>query len=447
MKSWMLELGRTRWRLYASDDGDTPLAEDAFTDNDLAAQAENVLSALTFHGCLGEPFVLALESNWCLATTLTVNKSQELRNRQTLLYRFEELIPWSIEDCVCDYKTSGAKALMVAAPCNPLAEFLSRLEQRGANIQSIIPIALLAAISHIRRGDWPREHTIALHEGNTIDLVSFDTRQPVSWSWFSCTSDTLSAELAHSALATGSKISLMRYGLNDSALTKLKRSGMVDVLKTGAEAPARSTLALTAAEKVLSGQWDAPVDLKQGAFGRSRGNRALRRFSFALQSALALLLLATALVLFHRGHIAGRQSDLLTAQQTEEFKKLFPNMKVPTGIRSRLESELAKLKGLQGDESSLPSIEPAATLLHRTLSALPTDRRFRLHEVRIEEGRLYIDGEVRDHSDAEAIALQLRAQGFDVPPSRTQRLDDRRVSLRITGKLTQPNTVALRNAN
>jgi hypothetical protein len=81
------------------------------------------------------------------------------------------------------------------------------------------------------------------------------------------------------------------------------------------------------------------------------------------------------------------------------------------------------------------------------LAALPSDRRFRLLEIRIEDGRLYLDGEVREHSDAEALSQLLRSQGIDVPAPRTQRLDDRRVSLRITGTLAPTGTLALRKGD
>jgi hypothetical protein len=159
---------------------------------------------------------------------------------------------------------------------------------------------------------------------------------------------------------------------------------------------------------------------------------------------MVVLLVSTTSVLLYRGCAAGRDAALLTAGQVEVFREIFPNTKVPVGIKSRLESELAKLKGLQGDDSSLPAAVSAVTMLHEMLAALPTDRRFQLLEIRIEEGRLYLDGEVIAHGDAEAIAQRLRAGGFEVAPPRTQRLDEKRVSLRITGTLPPFDRLAAR---
>jgi type II secretory pathway component PulL len=147
------------------------------------------------------------------------------------------------------------------------------------------------------------------------------------------------------------------------------------------------------------------------------------------------LLLTITVTFLYRGYRADREADQVASQQAEVFRSVFPNAKVPVGIAGRLKSELAKLKGLRGDGEMLPDNVAATMVLHRLLSALPTDRRFRFLEIRIEAGRLYLDGEVCEHGDAEAIAQRLRGEGFQVIPPKTQRLDGERVTLRISGHL------------
>jgi hypothetical protein len=149
-------------------------------------------------------------------------------------------------------------------------------------------------------------------------------------------------------------------------------------------------------------------------------------------------------VLVYRGHTAEREAVAWQSKQAEIFRSVLPNTKVPVGMKSRLESELSKLKGLQGVGVSLQETESATKVMHRMLAAMPTDRRFQLLEIRIEEGRLYLDGEVIEHGDAELIVQRLRAGGFEVASPRTQRLDDKRVALRITGTLPQPDRLAAR---
>src|SRR5262245_21727927 len=124
MAAWMLELDSASWRLYL--DGVNPFAPVAihqFADAELAGQPAIIREALTAHNYFGEPIMLAVGSNWCLATTLSVNRRHELRDRQTMLYRLEEWMPWEAEDSVVDYLASGNKALMVAVHKSPLGDF------------------------------------------------------------------------------------------------------------------------------------------------------------------------------------------------------------------------------------------------------------------------------------------------------------------------------------
>jgi hypothetical protein len=144
-------------------------------------------------------------------------------------------------------------------------------------------------------------------------------------------------------------------------------------------------------------------------------------------------LLALTLALGARGYRYSVLADELMGQEAQVFQEIFPNRAVPIVIRSRLESELTQLRGVRGDTKDLPHIPLALPLVAELLEAMPADRRFRLEEIRVEDGQLYLDGEVREHSDAEAIAELLRTRGFKLPSPHTHRLDQKRVSFRITG--------------
>ena len=160
--------------------------------------------------------------------------------------------------------------------------------------------------------------------------------------------------------------------------------------------------------------------------------------------AAAVLAACTIGSLLYRGAAVRRQSLEVGSQQSAIFKSVFPNAKVPVGIATRLRSELAKLQGLKGEDGTLPERTSAIVILERLLKAVPTDKRFRLLEIRMEEGRLYLDGETREHSDAESIAQRLRGEGFVVAPPKSQRLDDQRISLRITGTMASGGKNATR---
>jgi type II secretory pathway component PulL len=430
----MLELGPTGWRLLARrEDACAEVAAQGFAEGELAAQAEPIQSALAADGYRGEPLVIALRSTWCLAATLPIDRPQDLRNRQTMAYRLEEWIPWGAEEFVADFVGSGGTALAVAVECDPLAMLLARLDETGVATGGIVPAALLAAAAHLESEERPTEHMLLLATHDGCDLVRIVDDQPTRWSWLPAGSAALGQELTQLALETGQPLHVIGYGGEQENHQELRRLDAVACVTT----PDASVdaLAIGAADKIIRGGIEAFVDLVRGPFGRRRKNSALRRYAAALQAGAAILLLTTTAVLSYRGQASERLAELAAARQADVFREVFPNSKVPVGVRSRLESELTKLQGLQGSDAALPESKSAITLLHRLLSSLPTDRRFRLLEIRIEQGRLYLDGEVRAHSDAEAIALRLRAKGLEVSSPRTQRIDNQRVSLRITGSL------------
>jgi hypothetical protein len=334
----------------------------------------------------------------------------------------------------------------VAARDEPLACIFAQLEKLGVQVQSILPKALLAAAEHLRCEDWPEQHIVAFQQQGWIDILFIDAAVPVTWCSFPADGMALGCEVRRSVVESGRSLPFVSYGLDEAP------AGISELVKANVirSQPVTNVtydeLALEAADRILHGELDAPLELRRDAFGRKRGHTALRRYAVALQLAGAVLLLVTAGTFLYRGRVASREADHVAAREVEAFRRVFPNTKVPVGIRGRLESELAKLKGLQGDETSLPNSVSATKILHGLLAALPTDHRFRLLEIRIEDGRLYLDGEVRDHGDAELIAQRLRAGGLEVASPRTQRVDDKRISLRVTGTMTPGVKIASRKS-
>jgi hypothetical protein len=59
-------------------------------------------------------------------------------------------------------------------------------------------------------------------------------------------------------------------------------------------------------------------------------------------------------------------------------------------------------------------------------------------ELRLDGGRLYLDGQVRHHTDADRIAAGLRQRGgLTVDPPRTQNLRDAGVGFTLTAAIPQ----------
>ena len=440
--TWIIELGRTSWRLHASDAATDATSAGSFAESELLAEVEKIWAILSSSGYRGEPVVVALASCWCLTATLDVNRPRELRDRKTMLYRFEECIPWSAEEIVVDYIKNAHNAMLVAVPASPLADFFRQLETSGIVIQSISPLAILAATEHIDAHQVVQAHLVACEHGGLVDLVSIDAGHLQDWSSIPSCSGGLVGELRQRAITAGGYRQLIGYALSDATISELKAADALFVEQDSLSAASVVDLLKASATKISSGTRGASIEFKRDAFGRSGAHVALRPYALALHGAVACLVIAVTAALFYRGVAASREAQALSAQQVEIYRQVFPNTKVPVGVKTRLESELIKLQGLIGNDATLQDTPSAALLLRELLTALPTDRRFILHEIRAEEGRLYLDGEVREHGDAELISQRLRTRGFEVSSPRTQRLDEKRVALRVTATRQAPVRLA-----
>lgn len=445
--TWMLELDRTIWRLHVCcDDGESQTVEKEFAASDLPAQAQQIHDDLAASGYRGEPIVVALASSLTLGATLAVDRPQDFRDRPTMMFRLEECIPWSAEDFVGDFIRAGDKAVFVAAAAEPLAAFFAQLEKLGIFVQSILPKALLAAAEHFRSGEWPAQYILAFSQQAWVDLLLIDSGKPVTLLSMPANGPSLGNEMRKLVTDYGFALPLVSCDF-DERLSSVNELTAADFIASHTKlSESYDALTLAAAKRVVRGEMESPVELKRAAFGRTRGHTALRPYKAVLHAAVGTVFLIVAVALLWRAHVASREVNLFGAREVEAFRRIFPNTKVPVGIRGRLESELAKLKGLQGGDTSLTSSVSAITTLHGLLSALPPDRRFRVLEIRIEDGRLYVDAEVREHGDAELIAQRLRSAGFEIASPRTQRVDDKRVSLRITGTRTPTVKLASRKS-
>jgi hypothetical protein len=122
--------------------------------------------------------------------------------------------------------------------------------------------------------------------------------------------------------------------------------------------------------------------------------------------------------LFVRASRYERLSVRYQAQQQALFHRLFPDAPVPPNVRSRLASEA---RAMAGDGGSVPAQANGLLVLRDVLTHLPTDRRFRVSELRLDGRAFTLEGEVPTHGDAEAVVVALRRrEGFEMQPPRTE---------------------------
>jgi hypothetical protein len=186
---------------------------------------------------------------------------------------------------------------------------------------------------------------------------------------------------------------------------------------------------------ILAGRADSPIELRRDGLAPESRNRALRGAVRGVQAAFLCLLIACGVTLYRLGETFDRQRLEAGDRQREIFQRLFPDLPAPVGVKGRLESEYAQLRGLRGEHLDVSDQIPATRLIERLLRSLPSELRYRILEIRVEQGRLYLVGQVRTHADADRIADELRKVQLTVEAPSTHRLPQEGVEFRISAQL------------
>jgi type II secretory pathway component PulL len=438
---WILSLDRGHLDIVRVASGVVERVEGIDVDfQAISAATETITGVLEGHGYAGEPVLLALSSGDVVSTTVA-NASGKALKRAALAFLVEPALPWSVEDSVLDFEPSGTStALVVASEAAPLRQLISGLQERGICVASVTPLARLGLAEHLAKSRIlaPRYALIWGH-GETADLWLVENDRPVLWRWVLLEIPAVAQTLTQIALCEHEDFVLVGRNLPDQFLASLsEQTGLESVEAIPLESEEPLDCAAQQAAAVLAGRCDAPLELCRDQLAPADRRRSIRRELRLLQGAAVLLILVLGLTAgFKGGQIEAIRADCET-RRSELFHELFPNEKIPVAVNTRLQSEVTRLKGVRGESTDLPQLAPYLGVLERLLQALPESLRFRLLEVRIENGRLYVVGQVRAHGDADRIADGLRSAGLDVGAPNTNRLEKEGVEFRISARVPPP---------
>jgi hypothetical protein len=102
----------------------------------------------------------------------------------------------------------------------------------------------------------------------------------------------------------------------------------------------------------------------------------------------------------------------------------------------RLRSEHRRLSGLSGSSGEWTPPRSALSVLQSMLASVPPNLRFRVLELRIENDKIFVEGECNAHGDAEMLAVSLRQSSrLIVEPPRTENKSNSGVSFTIAASV------------
>ncbi len=400
------------------------------------APARRLAGALGDLGYRREPVCLAVSTQRVFAAAVETASLPRRQRRAAMVYRLEAQLPVDIEALAVDFlPATPGQALGVAVRAQPLRELIDALSDEGVKVAAICPAGLLALWQVLREGGDGRYVLLAGRNGG--DLFRLHDGRPSAW---------YSPDDHGEAVLRALRADQFSHRAEDrpAALWAVAPASVLEALARGE--PALQTraasqedpaiLAALAAAALLDGESAGWVDLRRddlaGGDGLSRAGRPAR--VTAVLAALAVLVAIGAMIL--RGARYERQARLDIAAGERIYRDLHgmgDDTPIYFSVPRRLESERRRLEGVSGSGADLPVQPQALRTLHRVLTALPADVRFRILELRLAPGDLFIEGETRSHGDSEALRAALTAAGVDLAPPRTEALPDRKVRFSLSG--------------
>lgn len=382
-------------------------------DHDEADGAESnpdrTCRAMDKLGYAGEPVLLALPSRWCASASIPAVDHPRKDRHASMAYQLEEKLPLAAEEFSAGFIPGRNAVLGICAILGEAAPLIEQLESRGVYVHSVVPAAILATQHVIRQASTPADIVLWGNDGwCDILIMDTDNQRPVAWSTIPNDPGDVALQLNVLAIQGRDRLNLLVAGDHRHEIENaISGSPVVDQIRTVDESMEDAVAA--GSESILADRVQPWADLNGTALGASgKYQRFLKPLKAAMVAAVFMIICLNVAMLWRAHHYeqtAGHDAD----RQRVLFAELFPRQKVPQTIDKRLASELKKISGTRGVSQALPPTPMTMTLFHHVLNRLPSNVRFRLTEVRIEDDSLYLDGQARSHSDVGSIARSLGA--------------------------------------
>lgn len=192
------------------------------------------------------------------------------------------------------------------------------------------------------------------------------------------------------------------------------------------------------AAKLLSANEKRIENLRTGDLASSaiskRNLNALVSHSIA---AMVFLLVMTCGMWFH-GHRCKEQTSVYRGTCKQIWASLFPTSAAPADVSLRLQSELARERGLRRQNVTVPQHSSSLDVLRDVVAALPADVPIRVEQLDLSDRVSVISGQARTHGEVEQIANRLaQIKYLTVLPARTERTNKNDAVVRFTLRLEQ----------
>ena len=444
---WLLVWQQQSWQICRSEGTEAEWRTITTGGEEPADAARTIADGLRELGYSGEPVVLGLPSHKCLVAQFETQRKS--RDYTGLVFALENRLPISAEEIVADFVHSkeSSSTLGLAVELSAIEPILRELEEQDVAVVALCPTACLALQNVLK--DLPSaERQLCLWQyDDWVDFFVLQHGRLSDWFFVPATKEDVLRQLhwATSALtgltedtssgspdSTAEGYQIAAFALDETLLSHLAEQPIMhsawDDLHIRAARQARH---------VARGRQTAWIDLRHHALAIPGTYGNLRGRSQALVAVALLFLLTLCFAVHWRGNQYWQLADTLQQTERQIYEQVFPGQKIPVGIRSRFESEHARLVALSEQTGEFPKLKSELETLLALLRGLPDDVPTSWDHIHLESpGRIELEGKITSQDDARAIAQALVEGGFELESPQTKQLPSQLLSLSIVGRRT-----------
>ncbi len=402
--------------------------------------ADAINAALQELDPAGREVAIAVPADWCLCASIERDGPSRAIRRMPMLYQLEEHLPLTAEEMVADYIPAERMAFAVALRVSLIQPLVEAIEQLGWVIGLISPTALLAAQSEPFATALHGCDLLAIGNGRQMELMRFTQRTVTEWISLPADPEDAAMAIGLELLSRPGSLRMCCTGVPDAVVERLQTFERLNVQLI--VTPSMAESAVQAVQSFADGTASPWIQLRCDALGEADRLRPARRAIRTAMVATMIFILCISAALVWRTLGYQRMAEQFQAKQAEVFREVFQNRIDPDGIDipSRLASEERRLRLLTGQSTDAPTQPSAMVLLRQVLARISPDTQCQVNELRLGEGKLYVEASAPSHASGAAFAAALSAdRTFAIDSPRSEQIGEGKgVAIVVTGSSAQP---------